>query len=233
MLTVLAIIGMIAAAMSGALAAGKERMDLFGVAMVGFVTALGGGTLRDVFLDNHPLVWVGEPRYVLLVAVSAVLTVWIARMLQYIWSLFLWLDGIGLVAFSILGAQVAIDKDLGFVIAGVAALVTGAAGGIMRDLLCDRVPLVFRDELYASVSLLAGLGYAGLLELGVAPNVAVTSTLIAGFLLRVLAIQFKITLPVFDYQETYYEDRKALRHAIRALRERARNRAAGKPVPKP
>ncbi len=230
MLDMLAVIGMVAAAMSGALAAGKERMDLFGVAMVGFVTALGGGTFRDLFLDNHPLVWIKDPGYVVLVTVAAGLTVWLARVLRYVWDLFLLLDAVGLVAFSILGAQVAINKDLGFIIAGVAALITGAVGGILRDLLCDRIPLVFREELYASVSLVAGLGYAGLLAAGVQPGIAVTSTLVAGFALRVAAIHYKISLPVFDHQETYAERRQDLRRALRILRERTKRRPPSAPT---
>ncbi|MDU7361629.1 MAG: trimeric intracellular cation channel family protein [Propionibacteriaceae bacterium] len=230
-LTVLSIIGIIAGSMSGALAAGKERMDLFGVVMVGFVTALGGGTIRDVFLDIHPLVWVGEPLYCVLVVVASVITVWVARTLQYFWALFLWLDALGLVAFSILGAQAALHHNLGIIVAGASAIITGSVGGIMRDLLCDRIPLVFREELYGSVSLFVGMSYVGLLSAGLSSGLAVTISLLSGFALRVAAIQWKITLPVFDYQEeSYYDRRKALRTMMKDIRWRwnRRNEAEAK-----
>lgn len=220
-LTVLSIIGIIAGAMSGALAAGKERMDLFGVVMVGFVTALGGGTVRDVFLDIHPLVWIGQPLYCILVVVASVVTVWVARMLQYFWALFLWLDALGLVAFSILGAQAALNQNLGIIIALASAIITGSVGGIMRDLLCDRIPLVFREELYGSVSLFVGISYVGLQAAGMSSGLAVSVSLIGGFALRVAAIQWKITLPVFDYQEeSYYDRRRALRTMLKDIRWR-------------
>lgn len=226
MLTTLWVIGITAEGMTGALAAGREKMDLFGVIIVALVTALGGGSIRDVLLGNYPLTWVRDPEYVLLVIAAAIITVSIAQLMKYFRQLFLLLDALGLVVFAILGAQVALGHGHGVIIAVAAAVITGVAGGILRDLLCDRIPLVFRGELYASIAVLASLMFIGLLRLNVSENVAVIATLVVGFALRVLAIIFKLKLPVFEYQESYYDNRKALRRMLRELRTRRRPRQA-------
>lgn len=227
MLTWLWIVGITAEAMTGALAAGRARMDLFGVVMVGFVTALGGGTIRDVLLNNHPLTWVEHPIYLLLVAGASVLTVIVSSVMKYLRQAFLLLDALGLITFSILGAQAALELNLGIIIAVMGAVLTGVSGGIMRDLLCDRIPLVFQKELYGSISAACGLGYVIMLNAGVSPGWAVWSTLITGFTLRMLALRFSLNLPTFHYEETYFDNRVALRRALRALRDRATGRTTG------
>ena len=128
MLTVLCAIGITAEGVTGALAAGRERMDLFGVVMVALITALGGGSIRDVLLGHYPLTWVRDPEFLLLVVAAAIVTVSIAGIMKYFRPLFLALDGLGLVVFSILGAQVALGEGHGVIIAVVAAVITGIAG---------------------------------------------------------------------------------------------------------
>lgn len=211
-LTVLFLIGITAEGMTGALAAGRERMDLFGVVMVAAVTAIGGGSIRDVLLGHYPLVWVAHPNYLLLVATAAVLTVFIAPLMRHFKTLFLVLDALGLAVFTIFGARVALEMGHGLVIAVTAAVITGVFGGVLRDLLCDRVPLVFRHELYASVSILAGLLYVGLVTWDVSEVWAAIITLVVGLGLRLAAIWFKLSLPVFDYQAIEHRPRKKRRH---------------------
>lgn len=219
MLTVLWAIGITAEGVTGALAAGRVKMDLFGVVMVALITALGGGSIRDVLLGHYPLTWVKDPEYLLLVSFAAILTVSLASIMKYFRILFLVLDGLGLVVFSILGARVALNMGHGIILAVVAAVITGVAGGVLRDMICDRIPLVFREELYASISVIAALLFVGLLRVGVAESVAVIVTLVVGFVLRMLALQFRWRLPVFAYEETYYDHRKAIRRALRRLRK--------------
>ena len=200
-LTVLFLIGITAEAMTGALAAGRERMDLFGVVIVACVTAIGGGSIRDVLLGHYPLIWVEHPSYLVLVALAAVITVIVAPIMQHFRVLFLGLDALGLAVFAIIGTRVALEMGHGVVIAVAAAVITGVFGGVMRDLLCDRVPLVFRQELYASIAILAALVFMGLTAAGVPENWGAVITLVVGFSLRVAAIRFKLGLPVFDYYQ--------------------------------
>lgn len=204
MLTVLYVIGIAAEAMTAALAAGRQRMDLFGVCMIACVTALGGGTMRDILLNHYPMRWVNEPIFLVIVVTAALLTVLTSILMSYFRTIFLFLDSLGLAVFSVLGTQVALGQGHGLVIACVAAVVTGVFGGVARDILCDRVPLVFSDELYASVAFVAAVLYYAMYINGAPENVAVVVTLVVAFTLRVLAIYYKISLPVFEYQERYY-----------------------------
>lgn len=201
MLTVLYVIGILAEAMTGALAAGRQRMDLFGVMMIAGVTAFGGGTVRDVLLGHYPLRWVAEPVFLAMVLIAALITVLSSFLMDYFRTLFLILDALGLAAFAVLGAQVALSSGHGPFIAVVAAVLTGICGGVLRDILCDRVPLVFHDELYASVAMITAVVYVGLIETDLPADFAALVSVIVCFVTRLLAIYYRISLPVFEYQE--------------------------------
>jgi uncharacterized membrane protein YeiH len=158
----LSLVALAAQAMTAALAAGKRSMDWVGVCMLGCITALGGGTIRDVLLGHYPLVWVQHPSFLLLTAGAALATILVARVVHRLNTAFLVLDAIGLVVFTMAGCDVAwqIDPSLPVVIVVVAGMITGCAGGVLRDILCNDVPLLFRAELYASVSIVTGLFYS-------------------------------------------------------------------------
>ncbi|WP_077138208.1 trimeric intracellular cation channel family protein [Flaviflexus massiliensis] len=204
LLTVLFIIGITAEAMTGALAAGRQKMDLFGVIMVANVTALGGGSVRDMLLGHYPLTWVENPHYLIIVSVAALITVFTSSLMKYFRVLFLVLDSVGLAVFTVFGIRVAQDMGHGLIVALVSALITGIMGGVLRDILCNRIPLVFHKELYASVVPAGVFVYLGMLELGVSEGITIITSLLTVFLLRVIAIYFKWSLPVFDYQEKEY-----------------------------
>ena len=205
LLHVLWVIGITAEGMTGALAAGRQKMDLFGVSTIACVTAIGGGTIRDLVLGHYPLVWVEDPQYLLVIIGAAILTVSISFLMQHFRVLFLVLDAIGLSAFAVIGIRVALEMGHGFIIAVVAAVLTGAFGGVLRDLLCDRVPLVFQKELYASIALLATIVYFALDWLGASETATIIISVLVAFITRLLSIWKSWSLPVFDYQERDYQ----------------------------
>ena len=199
MLLTLYLIGITAEAMTGALAAGRLRMDLFGVVMIATVTAFGGGSIRDLLLGHYPLTWVANPEYLLLTTSAALLTIWIAPLMSRLRMLFLMLDALGLVAFTIIGVKVAQSMGLGMPVAVLAGLITGIFGGVIRDLLCNRVPLVFQKELYAVVSLGSACLFLVLQQMAWPAWLITLLTLAAGFTVRMLAIRYQWHLPRFEY----------------------------------
>lgn len=201
-ITILYIIGISAEGMTGALAAGRHKMDLFGVIFIALVTAIGGGSIRDVLLGHYPLTWVKHSEYIVLICLCALVATKIPRIVSRLESLFLTLDAIGLVVFSILGAQIAIEQNHGFIIAISAAVITGVFGGILRDILCMRIPLVFQKEIYAGIAIIAGaIYYTLMVYLQLHALICTLVTLFVGVTARLLAIKYQWSLPIFSYNE--------------------------------
>ena len=203
LLLVIYLVAITAEAMSGALAAGRRDMDIFGVAVIAFVTALGGGTIRDVILGNYPIGWTQHPEYVYLVILSGLATTLLARFMYHMKNIFLMLDAMGLVAFSLIGCNVALQLDYPVVVIIMAGMLTGICGGILRDVLCNQVPVVFCRELYASVSLFVCALFLILKAMGIDADLNTLACFIAGFGFRMLALRFGWKLPTFSYQQRW------------------------------
>ena len=198
-LHLLTYVALTAAAMTAALAAGRRSMDWVGVCMLGCITALGGGTIRDVLLGHYPLVWVQNPSYLALTAIAAFVTILIGRHVHRLNLTFLVLDAIGLVVFTMAGCDVARQVDASLPIVIVAGMITGCAGGVLRDILCNDVPLLFRSELYASVSIVTGLFYATAFGLKLNDELSTALSFVLGLTLRLLAIRYKWEMPKFVF----------------------------------
>jgi uncharacterized membrane protein YeiH len=201
MLLMLYLIAITTEAMTGALSAGRRGMDWFGVVLIACVTALGGGSVRDVLLGHYPLTWVKHPEYLVLTTAAAMLTVFTARWMRHLRSLFLVLDAMGLVAFTLIGCITALEMGHGMLVASVSGVITGVFGGILRDIFCNDIPLIFRRELYASVSFAAAWCYMLCIHLQLPDGQSILITLFGGFLLRLLAIRFHWEMPKFVYND--------------------------------
>ena len=194
-------VALAAQAMTAALAAGRRSMDWAGVCMLGAITALGGGTIRDVLLGDYPLVWVQNPWFLAITSGAAIVTIAFARLVHRLNIAFLVLDAIGLVVFTMTGCDIAWQMNEPLAIVIVSGMITGCAGGVLRDILCNDVPLLFRSELYASVSVVTGLFYATAFGLKLNDELWTALTFVLGLSLRLLAIRYKWEMPKFVFNE--------------------------------
>lgn len=199
LLQTLFLIAIVAEAMTAALAAGKREMDWVGVCLLGCKTALGGGTVRDVVLGNQPLTWVQHPSYLLLTGGAALFTIAVARYMHKLRNIFLFLDAVGLVVFTIIGCDVALRLELPVVVVVASGMLTGCVGGVLRDLLCNSIPLLFRAELYATVSVITSLLYIAGLTLDFNHDLVLAVSMLSGLALRLLALRYGWSMPKFIY----------------------------------
>ena len=201
MLGVLYIMAITVEGISGALAAGRRSMDPVGVVFIACCTAIGGGSVRDILIGNYPLVWVAQPMYLLIVVSVALLTIVVSRWMGSLRTLFLVLDALGLMTFTVIGVKKTLALGLNYPIAALMGVFTGVFGGIIRDIMCTRVPLVFRSELYASIAFVAAWLYIALLHVQITPWFSLSLTLVVGFVVRCLAIKYHWGLPRFYYRD--------------------------------
>ncbi|MGN6438693.1 MAG: trimeric intracellular cation channel family protein [Agriterribacter sp.] len=203
MLHILYIIAITAEAMTAALSAGRRNMDWVGVFIIAWVTALGGGTIRNILLGHYPMSWVEHPEYLLITAGGAVLAGIIARFMNRLKTLFLYLDAIGLVVFTIIGCQLAESLHLPTIIILLSGVITGCAGGVLRDVLCNDIPLLFRKEVYASASIVTGGIYLLTQYWGGSMEWAVIIACVFGLVLRLLSIHYEWQMPKFVYHDDF------------------------------
>lgn len=204
LLKVLYIVAIVAEAMTAALAAGRREMDWVGVCLLGSVTALGGGSVRDVLLGRYPLSWVANPEYLLITCGAALATIVVARYMRHLRYLFLFLDAVGLVVFTVIGCNVAMSLDMPVVVVIAAGMITGCVGGVLRDVLCADIPLLFRAELYGTVSIVTGGLYVVGKALDLPADLLTLGVLALGLALRLLALRFGWRMPKFVYTEALH-----------------------------
>lgn len=191
------LLGIAVFAISGTLAAWRKQMDGFGVIVLATVTAIGGGTLRDLILDS-PVIWLSNNSYFLAIFAAAGLTILLVRNRLVIPNNTLQIaDAIGLAFFVIMGTQKALDHGTSGFVAIMMGTMSGVCGGMIRDVLCREIPMVFRGELYAITCIFGGLVYVQLLSFGVEQMPAMLSGMSALLILRLAAIRWHLTIPVF------------------------------------
>jgi uncharacterized membrane protein YeiH len=188
-------------ALTGVIEAGRKQMDLIGVVMVGCATALGGGTVRDVLLDRT-VFWINDQTY-LVVALATTLATFVAvRGLRLPPRLFLIPDAIGLALFTVAGTQIALQLNAPWLVASLLGVITGVVGGVLRDVLCNDVPLIFvRGELYASAAWAGALALIGLQAAGLSGVGAAWAAMAIILALRLAAMAFRITLPTYSERQ--------------------------------
>lgn len=194
---VLDLLGTIAFAISGALSAMNRRLDLFGIFIIAFVTAIGGGTLRDVLIGSTPVTWMENITYIYLIGLVTIFAIVFRKNLNYLRkSLFLF-DTIGLGVFTITGVEMGVQNDLNPIISIAIGAMTGTFGGVIRDILCNEIPVIFRKEIYATACIIGGLAFVILHELGVDTDIIYIATSLTVIIIRLIVVKYHISLPSF------------------------------------
>ena len=189
--------GTVVFAVSGALAAGRRHMDLFGVLVIAAVTAVGGGTTRDLLLDRHPVFWIDDLTYLAAIAGAAVLTFAYTSRWRPPRNTLLYADAFGLAVFAVVGARVTIDAGAHPVIVVLMAGTTATVGGLIRDVLCAETPLILRREIYATAALGGGALYLALQNAGASDAVSAATAIAAVVAVRLAALRWTLHLPSF------------------------------------
>ena len=198
--TIIEILGTLAFAISGIRHAAAKHFDWFGGFVCGFAVAIGGGTLRDVMLGLPPF-WMTSPLYIVCTIVAQIFVISFSRMLKRLDNAWFFFDTLGLASFTITGIQKTIECGYPFWVAIIMGCITGAAGGVIRDVLLNKTPVVLRKEIYAMASIVGGLLYWVLTDMNV--NMAITGVATFVFIvtIRVLAVKYHISLPVLKDEE--------------------------------
>ncbi len=200
------IFGIVVFALSGALMAGRYQLDPFGVVVLASVTAVGGGTIRDVILQT-PVFWVEKPYYLYVILVTALLTIAFIRQPKRIPKRFLLIaDALGLALFAVIGTQKALYLGAPIPVAIVLGTITGVAGGMIRDVLCNVIPMILREEIYALAAMLGGSLFILLHWLNWSDTHAIIVAVCAALILRLAAIHWHVSLPAFNIVEKSNND---------------------------
>lgn len=184
-------------AISGALAVQDQHDDLFGAGFTGFVTAIGGGTLRDIMLGSYPLVWIGDIGYLYAIFAGVIVAFIFVKSLERLKRTFLVFDALGISFFTVLGVEKALGLGVRPEIAAIMGMFTAIMGGVLRDVLTNETPVLFRKEIYATACLAGAILYLTLFRLSVERDINMAASIVLIFLIRVLAVKYRLALPNF------------------------------------
>ena len=192
---VLDILGTFAFAISGALVALDKKFDIFGVIIIAFVTAVGGGMLRDVLINAHPINWIGDLNYLYIIFSAVLFTFLFKSKIAYLSKTMFLFDTIGISVFTLLGLQKGLSYDLHPIIAIIMGMISAVFGGVLRDVLTAKIPLIFEKEVYASACLTGGISYLILHYFKVDENINFIISAIVIASIRGIAVKFHLELP--------------------------------------
>ncbi len=193
--SILDILGTVAFAVSGTLAAIQKRLDLFGILTISFVTAIGGGTLRDVMIGNTPVLWMQDLSYFYIVLVSTVLAIIFRKRLSILRTSIFLFDTIGLGLFTLVGLEKGVAADLDPLICISLGTISACFGGVLRDILCNEIPVIFQKEIYATACIFGGFIFFLLKYLNLNDDLIFLSTAGSIITVRLLAVIKKWSLP--------------------------------------
>lgn len=199
--SILDILGTVAFAISGALSAMNRRLDLFGIFIIAFVTSIGGGTIRDVLIGNTPVSWMQNTTNMYLIGGVTVLSIIFRNKLDYLKkSLFLF-DTIGLGIFTIIGVESGIKAGLEPIVSIALGAMTGCFGGVIRDILCNEIPVIFRKEIYATASIAGGVCFMILYSSNIDTIYTYIATTLLIISIRLIVVRYRISLPIFTLKK--------------------------------
>ncbi|WP_236980158.1 trimeric intracellular cation channel family protein [Membranihabitans maritimus] len=202
-ITILDILGTIVFAISGTMTALNNKFDLFGSLVIAFVTALGGGMLRDVLLGDAPVLWVKNPEYLLYVFTGYLLVLLFNPFILKLRKTLFLFDTIGIAIFTILGLEKTLELGFHPVIALTMGVISAVFGGVIRDLLTNIVPLIFRKEIYATACLTGGLCYLILENFNFNHDINIIATVVLIIIIRILAVRYKWSLTLIHQTIDY------------------------------
>ncbi|MBU2967350.1 trimeric intracellular cation channel family protein [Amphritea sp. 2_MG-2023] len=182
-------------AISGALDAARQKMDILGFLLIGTVTGLGGGTVRDLLLGKLPVLWIREPVWIIVCLTASAITYFIAPKLASRTRALLWMDAVGIALFAVVGTEIGLKFGTSPLIAVCMGVMTASFGGIARDLLCGSNLTLMNEELYITTMLAGSVTYLTLNWLQLPNNYDLIGGFLVAFILRALAIMFKVKLP--------------------------------------
>lgn len=185
-------------AVSGVLLAGRLKMDPFGVIVLGSVTAIGGGTIRDMALGATPVFWITDTTYLWVIFITCLLTmILVRRPKRLAWWVLPVSDAIGLAVFVGIGVEKALAYNASGMVAVIMGVITGCGGGIIRDVLAREVPMVLRSEVYATACIIGGIFHTMAVSMGYDHSTALLAGVISTLVIRLGAIRWHLSLPTF------------------------------------
>ncbi|MBP6356013.1 MAG: trimeric intracellular cation channel family protein [Paludibacter sp.] len=199
--------GTFAFAISGIRLASAKRFDWFGAYVVGLVTAIGGGTTRDILLDVTPF-WMQQPSYLIITGIALLCVIAFGRQLIRLNNTFFIFDAIGLGLFVVVGIERSIQAGFPFWVSIIMGMITGSVGGIMRDILINEVPLIFRKDIYALACVLGGIVFYVCSEFGIPSEITQVLSATSVILMRIIAVRFHLGLPALKGHDDYDADRE-------------------------